>query len=96
MTKVLGIHVGHDSGAALVEDGRVVAAVDEERLSRLKHCADFPLGAIRWCLEQAGGRVDLQWYEGMSQAFLSEEPTHPQSLAAIEKIIEFVHREVPA
>jgi len=45
---------------------------------------------------KAGGKLDLQWYEGMSQAFLSEEPTHPNSLAAIEKIIEFVHREIPA
>jgi acetyl esterase/lipase len=45
---------------------------------------------------KAGGKLDMQWYEGMSQAFLSEEPTHPNSLAAIEKIIEFVHREIPA
>jgi acetyl esterase len=45
---------------------------------------------------KAGGRVDLHWFDGMSQAFISEEPTHPNSLAAIEKIIEFVHREIPA
>jgi len=45
---------------------------------------------------KAGGRVDLHWFDGMSQAFISEEPTHPNSLAAIEKIIEFVHGEIPA
>jgi acetyl esterase/lipase len=42
---------------------------------------------------KAGGRVDLHFFEGMSQAFITDRPTHPQSLAAIEKIIEFVHRE---
>ena len=45
---------------------------------------------------KAGGRVDLHLFEGMSQAFISEEPAHPNSLAAIEKIIEFVHREIRA
>jgi len=45
---------------------------------------------------KAGGRVELHFFEGMSQAFISEHPTHPNSLAAIEKIIEFVHREIPA
>ena len=44
---------------------------------------------------KAGGRVELHMFEGMSQAFISEDPTHPNSLAAIEKIIEFVHREIP-
>src|SRR5262245_7437714 len=42
---------------------------------------------------KAGGRVDLHFFEGMSQAFITDQPKHPQSLAAIEKIIEFVHRE---
>jgi acetyl esterase len=42
---------------------------------------------------KAGGRVDLHFFEGMSQAFITDKPEHPQSLAAIEKIIEFVHRE---
>ena len=45
---------------------------------------------------KAGGRVELHFFEGMSQAFISEAPTHPNSLAAIDKIIEFVHREIPA
>ena len=42
---------------------------------------------------KAGGRIDLHFFEGMSQAFITDQPKHPQSLAAIEKIIEFVHRE---
>jgi len=45
---------------------------------------------------KAGGRVDLHFFEGMSQAFITDAPTHPHSLDAIDKIIEFVHREIPA
>jgi carbamoyltransferase len=56
--RVLGIHVGHDAGAALVVDGKVVVAVDEERLTRKKHNGDFPREAIRQCLEEAGGPID--------------------------------------
>ncbi|MFJ1991888.1 carbamoyltransferase family protein [Streptomyces asiaticus] len=49
--------VGHDAAAALVIDGEVVAAVEEERLSRVKKTSDFPVHAITWCLNSAG--VDL-------------------------------------
>jgi carbamoyltransferase len=52
------ISQGHDSAAALVIDGEVVAAVAQERISRSKHTGEFPLGAIESCLEQAGLRVD--------------------------------------
>ncbi|WP_125262748.1 carbamoyltransferase [Streptomyces alboflavus] len=50
--------VGHDAAAALVIDGEVVAAVEEERLSRVKKTADFPEQAIRWCLDSAGVGLD--------------------------------------
>src|SRR6266568_4741160 len=53
--KILGISAHyHDSAAALVVDGVPVAAVQEERLSRRKHDAGFPLAAIGWCLEAGG------------------------------------------
>jgi carbamoyltransferase len=53
--KILGISAHyHDSAAALVIDGVPVSAVQEERLSRHKNDAAFPLGAIEWCLEHAG------------------------------------------
>src|SRR5438105_13993749 len=48
------ISQGHDSAAALVVDGTVVAAVAEERISRRKHTGDFPKGAIAYCLDEAG------------------------------------------
>jgi predicted NodU family carbamoyl transferase len=44
----------HDSAAALVVDGDIVAAAQEERFSRRKHDADFPAQAIAYCLEDAG------------------------------------------
>src|SRR5437660_4394597 len=51
--KILGISAHyHDSAAALVVDGVPVAAVQEERLSRHKNDAAFPVAAIEWCLKQ--------------------------------------------
>ena len=46
--------LGHDAGAALFIDGALVAAVEEERMNRLKKTSAFPSGAINWCLGQAG------------------------------------------
>ncbi|MGY2908720.1 carbamoyltransferase family protein [Bradyrhizobium sp. URHC0002] len=48
------ISQGHDSAAVLVVDGEIVAGAAEERFSRKKHTGDFPIGAIRYCLESAG------------------------------------------
>jgi len=47
----------HDSAAVLVDDGSVIAAVEEERLTRLKHTGAFPSRAIRFCLSQSGASV---------------------------------------
>ena len=44
----------HDSAAALLRDGVIVAAAQEERFSRRKHDARFPLNALRYCLDEAG------------------------------------------
>ena len=43
---VLGIHDGHNAGAALIRDGKVMAALNEERLNNIKNCSGAPLGAI--------------------------------------------------
>ena len=48
------ISQGHDSAAALVVDGVCVAAAEEERFTRKKHCAGFPIHAIQYCLREAG------------------------------------------
>lgn len=58
--KVLGIHIGHDSSAALVIDGRIVADVAEERFTRTKHYCGLPLRSIDYCLKSQGlGMADL-------------------------------------
>ena len=55
MTAILGISAFyHDSAAALVVDGEIVAAAQEERFTRKKHDYGFPLQAIRYCLESSG------------------------------------------
>ena len=52
---ILGLNAYHgDASAALIVDGRLVAAVEEERFTRIKHCAGFPANAVRYCLEVAG------------------------------------------
>ena len=52
---ILGISAFfHDSAAALVRDGRIVAAAQEERFTRRKHDESFPKEAARWCLAEAG------------------------------------------
>ncbi len=58
---ILGISRHHDSAAALLKDGQIVALAEEERFNRTKHFGGFPAEAIRFCLHQAGitlGDVD--------------------------------------
>ncbi len=62
MTAILGLNAYHgDAAAALVIDGELVAAAEEERFNRVKHVAGFPAAAARWCLadaDLAAGDVD--------------------------------------
>lgn len=55
VTYILGISCWyHDSAACLLKDGIIVAAAQEERFTRIKHDASFPVNAIAWCLKYAG------------------------------------------
>ena len=55
MTVILGLNAYHgDSSAAVVVDGQLVAAVEEERFRRIKHWAGFPSLSIEYCLREAG------------------------------------------
>ncbi len=59
MSKILGISAYyHDSAAAITIDGKVLAAAQEERFTRIKHTADFPGLAIKYCLEETGLSID--------------------------------------
>ncbi|MFH1221325.1 MAG: carbamoyltransferase C-terminal domain-containing protein [Candidatus Eisenbacteria bacterium] len=52
---VLGINAYHgDASAAMISDGQLVAAAEEERFTRIKHTAGFPYNAVRYCVEAAG------------------------------------------
>jgi carbamoyltransferase len=55
MTYILGINAYHgDSSACLIQNGQMIAAVEEERFRRLKHWAGFPSESVKYCLAEAG------------------------------------------
>ena len=65
MIAILGVSTFyHDAGAALVKDGKLVAAAEEERFNRQKHYSDFPKLAIEYCLKEAGITIDDVDYIG--------------------------------
>ncbi len=85
--RILGISAFyHDSAAALIEDGRIVAAAQEERFTRKKHDQSFPEHAIRYCLGQAGVDLDdvdhiaffekpLVKFERLLETYLANAPS---------------------
>ena len=86
LSNILGISAYyHDSAAALLQDGDIVAAAQEERFTRKKHDPGFPAEAIRYCLKEAGlslGDVDqvvfydkpLVKFERLLETYLSYAP----------------------
>ena len=55
MTAILGLNAYHgDAAAALIVDGELICAAEEERFNRVKHCAGFPGQAAAWCLAEGG------------------------------------------
>lgn len=79
MTAILGISAFyHDSAAALVVDGRIAAAAQEERFSRVKHDAAFPSGAVAYCLKEAG----------LSAADLDYVAFYDKPLTKFERLLE--------
>ncbi|ORA19418.1 carbamoyltransferase family protein [Mycobacterium arosiense] len=89
--RILGVNaVFHDPAAALVIDGQVVAAAEEERFSRRKHGKqavpfatwELPVAAMRWCLEHAGvaaEEIDAVGYS-YDPALMYDEPVDPAGL----------------
>ncbi|HCU23566.1 MAG TPA: hypothetical protein DF383_01005 [Deltaproteobacteria bacterium] len=96
MTTILGISAYyHDSAAALLRDGRLVAAAQEERFTRKKHDERFPENAVRYCLQAAGlslAEIDaivfyekpLVKFERLLETYLSYAP---QGIASFFKAI---------
>jgi carbamoyltransferase len=78
-TYILGISCYyHDSAAALVRDGEIIAAAQEERFTRKKHDFNFPEQAIRYCLQEAG----------ITAADLSSVVFYDKPLLKFERILE--------
>jgi carbamoyltransferase len=81
---ILGINAYHgDAAAALIKDGRIVAAVEEERFNRVKHSAGFPLKSIEYCLREAGIGI-----EDVEHVGVSRDPSahlHKKVLAAAQR-----------
>ena len=76
----------HDAAAALVQDGIVTAAAEEERFSRIKHDPDFPVRAIEFCLRTAGLRPeDLDWVVFYEKPFLKFERILMSTLASFPR-----------
>jgi carbamoyltransferase len=82
---ILGLNAFHgDSSAALVRDGKLVAAAEEERFRRVKHWAGFPSQSIAYCLHEAGLRLadvhhvavnqDSRAHRGRKIAYLAAHP----------------------
>ena len=65
MTAILGISAFyHDSAAALIIDGEIIAAAQEERFTRKKHDPSYPVHAINYCLAKAGLTLDKVNFNG--------------------------------
>ena len=65
---ILGINAYHgDASAAIIKDGELLAAVEEERFNRIKHCAGFPSEAVRYCLRAAGIQIEDIAHIGISR-----------------------------
>src|SRR5262245_47657415 len=90
---ILGLNAFHgDASAALVRDGRLVAAAEEERFRRVKHWAGFPRESIRYCLREAGlqlGDVDHVAINQDSRANLLRRIgyllVHPRAIALLRE-----------
>src|SRR6516165_1141016 len=94
MVAILGLSAFyHDSAAALVVDGEIVAAAQEERFTRKKHDADFPTNAVAYCLKEAGlTPADLDWvgfydkpllkFERLLETYLAYAPSGLRSFRA--------------
>ena len=96
-TNILGISAYyHDSAACLVQNGKIVAAAQEERFTRKKHDHEFPVNAIDYCLDHAGiqGSEGLTGFDllisvverSVSQMIMKQATTRRQLLEQLDDI----------
>lgn len=83
---ILGISAYyHDSAAAIIADGNIIAAAHEERFTRIKHDSSFPINACKFCLQQAG--ID---YSDLTAIAFYDKP-----YLKFERLLETYHAFVP-
>eukprot|EP01137_Pigoraptor_chileana_P009202 Opistho-2@57110 len=83
---ILGISAFyHDSAAALIEDGKIIAAAQEERFTRKKHDPNFPTNAIKFCLDFAG--IDINQLDAIV--------FYDKPLLKFERLLETYYAFVP-
>jgi carbamoyltransferase len=88
---ILGISAYyHDAAAAILVDGSIVAAAQEERFTRKKHDAGFPVNAIRYCLEEAGLDISM-----LDQVVFYDKP-YLKFERLLETYYGFVPRGIPS
>ena len=69
---ILGINAYHgDASAAVIVDGKLIAAAEEERFNRIKHSAGFPEEAVKYCLKEAGVGIQQVDYLAIPRAPLA-------------------------
>jgi len=86
----------HDSGAALIEDGNIIAAAEEERFSRVKHDNNFPIGAIKYCITEAGYTLtDVDFFVFYDKPFLKFERLLETYLAFAPKGFNSFRKSMP-
>ena len=92
--RVLGISCYfHDAAACLLEDGKLIAAAEEERFTRVKHDPSFPSHAIRFCLEQGGIEgPELDYVVFFEKPFVKFERLMMTAVSGFPKTyMQFVH-----
>ena len=97
MAYILGISAYyHDSAAAIIKDGEIIAAAQEERFTRIKHDSNFPLNAANFCLKEAGIKPEeltaVVYYE---KPFLKFERILETALAYVPKSLAAFTRAMP-
>jgi carbamoyltransferase len=85
----------HDAAAALIRDGVVVAAAEEERFTRIKHDSSFPLRSVEFCLETAGISIqDIDYVVYYEKPFAKFERLLTTSLATFPQSFRFFRQSM--
>lgn len=95
--KILGISAFyHDSAAALIKDGKILSAVQEERFTRIKHDSSFPINSIKFCLSNSLIDInDIDYIVFYEKPFLKFERILETTIAFAPKGFELFNKSIP-